>query len=688
MGDYGPRIRPGRVRYKFAFIEEEITIDFSRIALTVGNGENRFTMKRGSFKYKQKTNWKQECNLVETAKTEDGESLVYRCDKTGELLTLKVTTVSGKTVAELTSDAGDGSQINRFWLTFKTSRDEHIYGCGENYSEFDLKGQLVRIWVAEHQNVRRISRKLIKEKIRGPRPKRKLSFGKYESYYVQPTFVSSDKYYVHVDMKAYGSFDFSKDDFITIYTQEFPRIVSEKAESFSELSAKLSNLLGHQRKLPEWIYEGGIIAMQDWVKDGDKVKEGFDGCRNIDKKLLELEKAGAKVSGVWCQDWCGCRCTGFGYQVMWNWRYDNKQYPELPRKIKEWKKKGVRFLGYINPFIALEKDIYKTAKEKGYCVKDKNGEDYLVTITTFPAAMVDFTNPKAYEWYKSLIKENMIGIGMGGWMADFGEYLPEDAVLFDGDAKVLHNSWPAIWAKMNREAICECGVEDEVFFFTRAGFSETIAGSDMMWTGDQHVDWSVDDGLPSVIPATLSLSMSGFGITHSDAGGYTTVMHMRRSKELLMRWEEMNVFSPLFRTHEGNQPGNNAQFDSDEEVLRHTAFCTGLHYKLGDYIKGLVNDATESGIPAMRPIFYHYDESWAYTEMTEYLLGRDILVAPVLESGKVSREVTLPDDTWVHLFSKKEYTGGKYTVEAPIGKPPVFVRRDSSRYEELKNIGV
>ena len=153
-----------------------------------------------------------------------------------------------------------------------------------------------------------------------------------------------------------------------------------------------------------------------------------------------------------------------------------------------------------------------------------------------------------------------------------------------------------------------------------------------------------------------------------------------------MRWEEMNVFSPLFRTHEGNQPGNNAQFDADEELLKHTAFCTRLHYRLGDYIKELVKEETVSGIPVIRPVFYHYDESWAYSEMQEYLLGRDVLVAPVLEKGQGKREVTLPDDNWVHLFSKKEYQGGKYTVDAPIGKPPVFVRKDSLRYEELLRI--
>ncbi|MCR4588092.1 MAG: alpha-glucosidase [Lachnospiraceae bacterium] len=659
---------------------------YETIQLCVGAGQNNFSMKRGSFKYKQSFLWKEKCVLKEKTGTCDETDFIYQSKKAGETLHLKVTKKGDRTEVRLTSEAGSHSKINRFWLTFETDPQEHIYGCGETYSEFDLKGQKVRIWVAEHQNVARISAKIIKEKLRGPRPKKKLAFDQYESYYVQPTFTSSDKYFVHVDMRTYGEFDFTANDKITIYAQEFPTIISERAESFTELSGKLTALLGRQKKLPDWIYRGGILAMQDWVKAEDKVIEGFDGCGNIDRKLSELEKHHAKVVGVWCQDWCGCRCTGFGYQVMWNWRYDERQYPDLPEKIREWKAKGIRFLGYINPFIALEKDIYAIAKEKGYCVKDKNGEDYLVTITTFPAAMVDFTNPEAYAWYKDLIKENMIGIGMGGWMADFGEYLPVDAVLYNGDPKELHNQWPGIWARMNREAIEECGVSDEVFFFTRAGYTQSVEHAAMMWTGDQHVDWSVDDGIPSVIPATLSLAMSGYGITHSDAGGYTTIMHMRRTRELLMRWEEMNVFSPLFRTHEGNQPGNNVQFDGDEGLLEHTAMCTRMHDRLGDYIKDLVAEAADKGTPVIRPVFYHYDEPWAYRETTEYLLGRDILVAPVLEANMDKRTVTLPDDTWIHLYSGETYGKGTCTVEAPVGRPCVFVRKDAERSAELLTI--
>lgn len=644
--------------------------------VSIGSGENQFSMSRGSFKYKQKISGKRKLTLQNQEKTEEGYLLTY-VDPKGSSAKEQVhqfaVTQQGSQI-RLAYVGEEKPGVNRYWLTFVTNPKEHIYGCGETYSELDLKGQNVRIWVAEHQNTGRISKKIIKEKLLGKHPDKTLSFDKYESYYAQPTFVSSDKYYVHCDINAYSEFDFTDAGKITLYFQEPPVIITDSGQDFAEVSRKLTGLLGRQKALPDWLYDGVILGIQE-------------GTDVVDAKIKKAKEAGVPVVGVWCQDWSGCRRTGFGYQVMWNWEWDQELYPGLDKKIAEWKEEGVRFLGYINPFIAIEKDLYAYASEHGYCVQDREGKDYLVTITTFPAAMVDFTNPEAYEWYKGLIKENMIGLGMGGWMADFGEYLPIDAVLYSGeDPAIIHNQWPAIWAKMNQEAVAECGKEGQVFFFTRAGHTGTIAHSHMMWTGDQHVDWSIDDGLPAVIPATLSLAMSGYGIAHSDVGGYTTIMHMRRSKELLLRWEEMNVFSPLFRTHEGNQPVNNVQFDDDEELLAQLAKCGRMHVALKDYLKGLVAEEISDGTPVMRPLFYHYDEAEAYTEKTEYLLGRDLLVAPVYEEGAKSRTIYLPSDGWVNIFDGKEYAGGHMIVEAPIGKPPVFVRKDSKDYEALMQV--
>ncbi|MCI5872867.1 MAG: alpha-glucosidase [Clostridiales bacterium] len=643
------------------------------IRIGIGEGTASFPMKRGSFRYREQTIWRKELKPECISSEETKVCYALKDGEEGNVVgTLTAVREGARMVLRLKTDR----KCNRYWITLPAQKEEHFYGCGETFAKFDLKGERVRIWVAEHQNSNRISKKIIAEKLRGKRPKRVQKLLKYESYYVQPTFVSSEKYYVHVDTTDYMEFDFTKAGEVTLFLHENAPITLGEAETFAGLSELLTEQLGRQKKLPDWIYDGVILGMQQ-------------GTQVVEQKLAHAKEYGIPVAGVWCQDWSGCRRTKFGYQVMWNWEWDRELYPNLTEKIAEWKREGIRFLGYINPFLAIEKELYRYASAHGYCVKNQAGEDYLVTITTFPAAMVDFTNPEAYEWYKGIIKENMIGIGMSGWMADFGEYLPPDCVLNSGeDAKRVHNTWPAVWARMNEEAIRECGVENEVFFFTRAGYTGSLTHSAMMWNGDQHVDFSMDDGLPSVIPATLSLAMSGYGITHSDAGGYTTIMHMTRTKELLMRWEEMNAFSPLLRTHEGNQPARNVQYDANEELMWHLSRMAALHTGLKPYLKECIEEAALRGTPVMRPLFYHYDECAAYKEAYEYLLGRDILVAPVLEEGATKRNCYLPGETWIHLFSGKEYGGGTVCIEAPIGQPPVFIRKDSKYREQLLNLAI
>ena len=632
--------------------------------LMIGQATNYFTMSRGSFRYTSLPRWRRRLIPVGHYEKEYGFDIAFYNPRKETLHTVKVEINEGRYKVTV---HGDEENVNRWWITLPSLPDEHFYGCGETYSVFDLKGERARIFVAEHQNTDRISRKIIRSMISGPQRDEVRPFREYESYYVQPTAVSSNHYCIHAETNTYSEFDFRNDYSTTLHFQEEPVFWMQEEENFHDISKDIASIHDCYGSLPEWIHDGVILAVQE-------------GCGAVERKVRTAKDAGVLVNGVWSQDWCGCRRTGFGYQVMWNWEADETLYPDLKNKIAEWKQEGVHFLGYINPFMAIEKDLYRYASERGWCVKDRDGNDYLVTITTFPAAMIDFTNPEAYDWYKNLIKENMIGIGMSGWMADFGEYLPVDCVLYSGqDPYEMHNQWPAIWAKMNREAVEECGKKDEIFFFTRAGYTGSLGNTAMMWTGDQHVDWSKDDGLPSVIPASLSLAMSGQCITHSDAGGYTTVLNMTRSAELLARWQQMNVFTPLFRMHEGNQPSRNVQFDHDRGLLRNLAYSSKLHAALKPYLLKLMKEA-EQGIPMMRPLFYEYEELWE--EKEEYLLGKDILVAPVLTDKTVSREVRLPHDVWIDLYTGKEYTEGTYIIHTGVHYIPVLIRKNREMLDD------
>lgn len=639
-----------------------------RSFLGVGSGKAQYKMNHGSFSFKEQTLQKKDLFLSAVKPDGNNAKLIFCDESKKEILSVSVLCYENR--LEMVPEILSGESYNRMFFKIPSEAGETVYGSGETFTEFNLRGQKVKVWVAEHINGVQMAKKVVKMAFGIKNPESKQKFSKYETYYAQPTFVSSEKYFLHCDTTDFAEFDFSNDDYHKITVNDICRVCFGFADSFENLSTEISNLLGRQPELPDWVYDGTILGIQG-------------GTKTVLDKLEKVEKYNVPVAGVWCQDWEGRRVTAVGKQLMWNWEWDKELYPELDKKIWELKEKGIKFLGYINPFLALEKELYKYASEKGYCVKDKDGKDYLVKITTFPAAMVDFTNPDAYEWIKSVIKKNMIEFGLDGWMADFGEYLPTDCVLASGeDAEKIHNTWPARWARINREAIEETGNLGKIMFFTRSGYTETIKYSTMMWAGDQHVDWSVDFGLPSVIPASLSLSVCGFGLSHSDVGGYTTFAKMKRSPELLMRWAEMNAFTPLMRSHEGLNPDLNAQFDASDEVLLHHAKYAGIHKVLAPYIKEAVKLNSQKGIPVIRPLFYYYNEKAAFTEQTEYLLGRDILVAPVIREGARQRRVYLPDDEWIYLWDGKIYNGGTKVFDAPLGQIPVFIRKDSS-YKEM-----
>ena len=113
----------------------------------------------------------------------------------------------------------------------------------------------------------------------------------------------------------------------------------------------------------------------------------------------------------------------------------------------------------------------------------------------------------------------------------------------------------ALWAKVNYDALVKAGKLGETVFFMRSGFTGYQKYSTAIWAGDQNVDWSLDDGLASVIPAALSLGMSGYGIHTSDIGGYTTLYGMKRTKELFQSWTDFAIFTPIMRTHGETGPG-------------------------------------------------------------------------------------------------------------------------------------
>ena len=629
----------------------------------VGRGIGRFNMVRGNFTIDEELHEKIALDQFEIQEqTAQGLTLLCGTQQQPHLLVVKVEERASR--LEISLQCTDRT-LNRCWIRLCAQADEHLHGCGEQFSVLDLKGRSVPLWV-EEPGVGR-----------GPDAEPILATGDigpedvgdwYTTYYPQPTFVSSANYFYHLESSAYALFNFSDPDTHLLHVWEIPQtIMFDTCETAPATLKSLSDYLGRQPLLPEWVYDGVWLGIQG-------------GQQNVQRKIQASLDAGVKVCAVWVQDWEGRRVTAFGKQLFWDWKYDQTLYPDLPGFIRQLHQQGIRFTAYINSFLAIEGELYREASQKGYLVKQQNGEEYHVVATTFPAALIDFSNPEAVTWLKEVIKKNMIEIGLSGWMADYCEYLPTDAALASGEnAELYHNRYPVDWAKINLEAIQEAGKAGEIVFFTRSGYSGTSRYSTMMWNGDQLVDWSLSDGLATVIPASLSMGFCGIGYTHSDTGGFTTLGPYKRSKELFMRWAEHTAFTPVMRTHEGNRPDDNWQFDSDPETLTHFARMSQIHARLKPYLQQAAQEYQETGLPLMRHPYLHYEKDAQLHELQyQYLLGRDLLVAPVYKPDQKTWNVYLPDDRWGYLWNQQEYRQGWHTMAAPLGQPPVFYRLGSA----------
>ncbi len=559
------------------------------------------------------------------------------------------------------------SSANRLWLRVAAEMGEKVWGGGEQLSYFDMRGRHFPLWTSEPGVGRDKSTLLTFQ------ADQKDGGGGdyYNTNYPQPTYISSRRYALHVETTAYTAFDFRHAGFHEIEMWEIPqRIELWNGAHFADLVSALSERFGRQPQLPEWVLQGAIIGLKD-------------GARSFER-LEAFAAAGAAISGLWCEDWVGVRQTSFGRRLFWDWQWNPQRYPGLDREIEALHARGIRFLGYVNPYLCVDGTLYPEATRSGYlALQADRDEPYLVDFGEFQCGIVDFTNPAAVEWFEEkIIGRNMLDFGLSGWMADFGEYLPTDVRLANHrDGMLAHNEWPTLWARVNAEAVAKRGKTGEALFFMRAGFTGVQAYCPLLWAGDQSVDFSRHDGLQTVICAALSSGLLGNAYHHSDIGGYTSLFGNVRTPELIQRWAEMAAFTAVMRSHEGNRPQDNLQIDQDPEVLRHFARMTRIYRHLAPYLATLSLEAVATGLPVQRPLFLHFeDDPRAYESQTTYLYGADLLVAPVILAGISRWRLYLPSGArWVHVWSQAEFAGGTdVEVDAPLGSPPVFFRKDSS----------
>ncbi|UCH27399.1 MAG: alpha-glucosidase [Trueperaceae bacterium] len=592
----------------------------------------------------------------------------------------------------LTLEAIDDAQIElllelpppyRAELIWSEEPDARIFGFGAQYTHLDLQGRRVPVIVSE-QGVGR-----------GLQP---LTFAAelqsgaggtwHNSYAPIPQFMTSDLRAMYLTNSAPSMFDLRHPHLgrATVFDSNLTARVLAGRDP-TELIEIYTRYAGRMRPLPSWILSGAVVGLQG-------------GPAKVEAVVAQLTTLDTPLAAVWLQDWVGQRTVGSGERLWWNWELDRERYLDWEGMVDRLRSSGIEVLTYVNPFLvdAAEKpgssrNLFQEAAEQGFLVERPEGGIYLVDQIDFPAALIDLSHPEARSWLIEALEEQLLSSDIRGWMADFGEGLPTDAKLADGDAFLWHNHYPEAWAELNRELIERQEDSDQYVFFMRSGYTRSPRSATLFWLGDQLVSWDRFDGIKSAVTGLLSSGFSGFSLQHADIGGFTSIgnplLRYRRSDELLARWAELAAFTTIFRTHEGLRPAENAQIYDSSESLEHFSAMAKLYAAWEGERSRLVTEAATLGLPVVRHLFLHYSGDPEVLDLDrQFLVGRDLLVAPVLDPGRDRIEVYLPagSGTWIHLWSGQAFEAGQGSwieVEAPLGRPAAFYRQNSAVGREL-----
>ncbi len=342
--------------------------------------------------------------------------------------------------------------------------------------------------------------------------------------------------------------------------------------------------------------------------------------------------------------------------------------------------RGFKAIAYFCSFINQDyHPLFDDAVANNYLVKKQDGTPYIVFDIPRYAGIVDFTNPAAVTWYQGLLKQ-ALDDGWDGWMYDFAEYVPQDAVMSNGMTGFeAHNLYPVLYQKAAHDLLESLKPKDYLFF-VRSGFAGTSGQVPMVWGGDQDTDFSEGKGLPAGLTAALNLGMSGVPFWGSDISGYHYLYNPPPDKELYLRWTELGALSvDMHDENEGAGSGPSSdrwQIWNDQESQDVYRAMAQLHTELIPYLRLAVNEARATGLPVMRHLYLYFPNDpnvWSLTD--EYMLGDSLLAAPVVTRGATSRSVYLPEPEYYDFFSGARVTGaGQVTANATLDQVPLYAR--------------
>jgi alpha-D-xyloside xylohydrolase len=314
---------------------------------------------------------------------------------------------------------------------------------------------------------------------------------------------------------------------------------------------------------------------------------------------------------------------------------------------------------------------FEEARKAGFLLRNDSGGVYLATWWKGRGGLIDFTNPAAVAWWQDQVRK-AIRLGADAFKGDGGEgsYV-DDARFANGeDAGTVRTHYAVLYDRA-LQGVIDGDLHGDGVLFMRSG-SVGNHNLPFVWAGDNAADFSIENGLPSVVLAGLNAGLSGISLWANDLGGYEKDSRTPGDSVLFARWTEFSALSPVMEVHSGVNLG---PWDYGPTALDIFRRYSRLHMRLFPYRYAAAQESARTGMPLMRAlVLLHPLDPEARRATDEYYFGPDLLVAPILTAG-TQRAIHLPEGEWLDYWSGARLTGPKDTVvEAPLDRIPLFVR--------------
>lgn len=365
---------------------------------------------------------------------------------------------------------------------------------------------------------------------------------------------------------------------------------------------------------------------------------------------------------------------------------DRQKFPNFGQMIADFARVGMKVVTILDPGIKQEPGywVYDEGLKGDHFVKMPDGTHYTGVVWPGVCVFPDFTREQTRQWWGDLYRE-LVEAGVKGFWNDMNEpavfvetdrqvdrTMALDAIHDDRglrtDHRRSHNVYGMLMARATLEGVKRLRPGERPFVLTRASYAggHRYAAT---WTGDNTSSW---DHLALWIPMVLNLGLSGQPFAGPDIGGFVG----SPPAELYTRFLQAGVFSPFCRTHSQKGTADQEPWSYGPEYEAINRRAIELRYELLPYLYTVFEEAARTGLPVMRPLFLEFPQDRRTYQMdTQFLIGRDLLVAPVVVENARSVEVYLPTGEWFDFWTGEKFAGPRQMrVEAPLDRIPVFVR--------------